>query len=338
MKHKSDDYKLNAVDYYLTEDKSQKEVCKIFKCSPRSLMRWVNQYNKDGEIKKYNKKSVAYKINKNQVEYALEEIKKNKTITMNDLLSKIKNKYPSFDLSTRHLSRVVKDNNITLKITRIRHEPNKRFGKDIDINSKIKDFYEEVKKYKLEDIICIDETSIKSLQKRNHCYSELGKRCVIKTQSQEVFKKYTGIFAISVDGVVEWDLYEKGGINTDRLIEFLEKNITSKLRNKLIILDNASSHRNERIKELVNKHNNILYTVPYQHFTNSIENYFSMLKSRLQKLDGLTHTKLKENIENIISKIPKEKYINIFKGAYERPEKYVEKNKTRKWKLKNYKE
>ena len=72
---------------------------------------------------------------------------------MNDLLSKIKNKYPSFDLSTRHLSRVVKDNNITLKITRIRHEPNKRFGKDIDVNSKIKDFYEEVKKYKLEDII-----------------------------------------------------------------------------------------------------------------------------------------------------------------------------------------
>ena len=81
-------------------------------------------------------------------------------------------------------------------------------------------------------------------------------------QSQEVFKKYTGIFAISVDCVVEWDLYEKGGINTDRLIEFLERNIT-KLRNKLIILGNASSHRNERIKKLVNKHNNNLYSVPY---------------------------------------------------------------------------
>jgi transposase len=52
MKHKSRDCKLNAVDYYLTEDKSQQEVCKIFKCSPRSLMRWVNLYNKDGEIKK----------------------------------------------------------------------------------------------------------------------------------------------------------------------------------------------------------------------------------------------------------------------------------------------
>ena len=193
-----------------------------------------------------------------------------------------------------------------------------------------------MKKYKIEDIICIDETSIKSLQKRNRCYSNKGKRCVIKTQSQEIFKKYTGVFAISVNGVVNWDLYEKGGINTDRLIEFLEHNITSKLRNKLIILDNASAHRNERIKALVNKHNNLLYTVPYQHFTNSIENYFSMLKSRLQKLDGLKYENLKENIQKVISEIPKEKYENIFKGAYERPEKYVPKNKTRKIK-KNYK-
>ena len=82
-------------------------------------------------------------------------------------------------------------------------------------------------------------------------------------------------------------------------------------------MDNASAHRNERIKELVNKHNNLLYTVPYQHFTNSIENYFSMLKSRLQKLNGLKYGNLKENIQKVISEIPKEKYENIFKGAYE---------------------
>jgi len=335
MSRKSYDYKLTAVQYYLVEDKTQEEVCKIFKCSRRSLMRWVERYKKDGNVDIHYRKPVAYKVKKEYIDFLLQELKKNKTITIEDLLYLLKNKYPDVDLNKSHINRIIKDNNITLKITRIRHEPVKRFGKDIDINANIKKFYEEIKKYKIKDIICIDETSIKSLQKRHHCYSEKGKRCVIKTQSQEVFKKYTGIFAISVDGVIEWDLYEKGGINTDRLIEFLEKNITSKLRNKLIILDNASSHRNERIKELVNKHNNILYAVPYQHFTNSIENYFSMLKSRLQKLDGLTHIKLKENIENVISKIPKEKYRNIFKGAYERPEKYIPKNKTRKVK-KNY--
>ena len=332
---KSTDYKLTAVQHYLVEDISQEEVCKIFKCSRRSLMRWVNQYEIDGNVDINYRKPVAYKVRKEHVDFLLQELKKNRTITMEDLLYLLKNKYPDVSLNKSHINRIVKDNNITLKITRIRHEPVKRFGKDININSKIKEFYEEINRYKMEDIICIDETSVKSLQKRHHCYSEKGKRCVIKTHSQEVFKKYTGIFAISVNGVEGWELYEKSGINTDRLIEFLEKHITEKYKNKLIILDNASSHRNQRIKDLVNKNNNILYAVPYQHFTNSIENYFSMLKSRLQKLDGLTHAKLKENIEHVISNIPKDKYRNIFKGAYERPEKYVSKNKTRKVK-KNY--
>lgn len=37
MSHqKSIDYKETAVQYYLVEDMTQKEVCKIFKCSPRS--------------------------------------------------------------------------------------------------------------------------------------------------------------------------------------------------------------------------------------------------------------------------------------------------------------
>jgi transposase len=333
---KSSDYKETAVQYYLVEDKTQEEVCKIFKCSRRSLMRWVEKYKKDGKIAGYERTPKAYEVRKEHVEFLLQEIKKNKTITIEDLLYLLKNKYPNLDLNKSHISRIIHDNNITLKMTRIRHEPVKRFGKDIDINKSIKEFYDEVKKYKIEDIICIDETSVKSLQKRNHCYSEKGKRCVIKTQSQEVFKKYTGIFAISVNGVVGWDLYEKSGINADRMVEFLEANITNKFKNKLIILDNASSHRNPKVKEVINKDNHLLYAVPYQHFTNSIENYFSMLKSRLQKLDGLTHAELKENIINTITNIPKDKYRNIIKGAYERPEKYVSnKNKTRKIK-KNY--
>jgi transposase len=320
-KHKSEDYKLSAVEYYLVGDKSQIEVCEIFKCSPRSLMRWVEKYEKDGEIKRENRKPVAYKVHKEHVKFLLDEINKNKTITMTELKHKLKDKF-KIELSRFHINRIVNDNNITLKITRIRHEPEKRFGKEININQKLKEFY--------------DETSISGLQKRHQCYSELGKRCVIKTQSQEVFKKYTGIFAISYSGVLGWELYEKGGIDSDRLYEFLEKYITKKYKNKLIILDNASSHRNEKIKELLNKHNKLLYSVPYQHFTNSIENYFSMMKSRLQKLDGLTHKELKNNIEKVIKDIPKEKYENIIKGTYNRTKKYSKKPSNRRKTLKNY--
>jgi len=59
------------VQYYLVEDKSQEEVCKIFKCSPRSLMRWVEKYKniiKDAyeRTKKYlSKKNNTRKIKKN---------------------------------------------------------------------------------------------------------------------------------------------------------------------------------------------------------------------------------------------------------------------------------
>ena len=335
-KHKSEDYKKSAVEYYLVGDKSQLEVCEIFKCSARSLMRWVEKYEKEGEIKRQNRKPVAYKVRKEHVKFLLDEITKNKTITMSELMLKLKEKF-NVSLSRFHINRIINDNNITLKITRIRHEPVKRFGKDIDINKKLDEFYEEIKQYKLEDIICIDETSIGSLQKRKHCYNKLGKRCIIKTSSQEVFKKYTGIFSISTEGVLGWDLYNKGGIDSNRLYDFLQEHITTKFKNKLIILDNASSHRNAKIKELVNKHNNLLYSVPYQHFTNSIENFFSMLKSRLQKLEGLKYEELKKNIAKVVREIPKEKYKNIIRGTYKRPIGFIRKPSNRKRKLKNYK-
>ena len=39
--HKSYDYKLSTVKYYLYNSKNQAQYCKIFGCSERSLMRWV---------------------------------------------------------------------------------------------------------------------------------------------------------------------------------------------------------------------------------------------------------------------------------------------------------
>jgi hypothetical protein len=78
--HKSTDYKLTAVNYYLVEDKTQEEVCKIFKCSARSLMRWVEQYKKEGNVDIHYRDQVAYKVKREHVRFLLDEIKKNKTL------------------------------------------------------------------------------------------------------------------------------------------------------------------------------------------------------------------------------------------------------------------
>lgn len=55
------------------------------------------------------------------------------------------------------------------------------------ILNEIKEFYEKIKKYNIDVIICIDETNINALQKRHHCYNDIGKRCIIK----HIHKKYS---------------------------------------------------------------------------------------------------------------------------------------------------
>ena len=57
----------------------------------------------------------------------------------------------------------------------------------------------------------------------------------------------------------------------------------------------------------------------------------------INKGAGLTHTELKVNISNIIKDIPITKYVNIFKGAYNRSKTYVKKTVTRKRIPKMYK-
>ena len=151
----------------------------------------------------------------------------------------------------------------------------------------------------------------------------------MKTESQEVFKKYTGIFAISSKGVIGYEVYKKGGINSNRMIDFINKFINGEYKNKLIILDNASCHRNKLVKDVIKKDNNLLYTVPYQHYTNAIEGYFNVLKSRLQKKKGLTYYELVKNVKDVLDEIPIHIYKNLIKGAYDRNEKYVKRTLTK---------
>ena len=134
-------------------------------------MRWTKRYEQENEIKRHNRKPISYKVKKKHIKFILEELKNNKTITIEDLLTKLSNKYSKLNITRRHISRIIKENYISLKLTKNRHEPIKRFGKDININEKIKDFYNEIKNYNIDDIICIDETCINSLQLRHYCYN-----------------------------------------------------------------------------------------------------------------------------------------------------------------------
>ena len=100
-------------------------------------------------------------------------------------------------------------------------------------------------------IISIDETSIKPQMLKEYSRCGLGKRCVIKTEDNKFFTKYTLLVAISNKKCIGWKLYKKGAVNKERFIEFLTDNILSKYKKRLLVFDNASCHRNDDVRNAV---------------------------------------------------------------------------------------
>jgi transposase len=341
-KHKSEDYKLSAVKYYLKNDVSLDDVCKIFDCPKQSLYRWIERYKELEEIKRLSRKPISYKITKEQVKYAIQKLKENEQITMEELHKIVKKKYKDFDITPQHLGQVIRDNNITRKRTRHEHYPKERYGKPTDIKKELKTFYKEVDKYSLNKIICLDETSIQPAILPIFSKCTLGKRCVVKTDDNYVFRKFTLLCAISNSKCVGATLYKEGGMTKERFVEFLEANIFNKYKNHLIILDNAGSHNNEYVKQaIINSGNQYLFSLPYTPRCNVIENWFNQLKHYL-KLNKkvLKYDELVVEIKNAIKQVKKQNYKNYFENAYNKDvyKDYIKKDSTLKRTPKNYKD
>jgi len=276
------------------------------------------------------------------VKNVLEILKQNEQLTMNELVIDMKKKYPTFDITPQHLGQVIRDNNKTRKRTRHEHFPKERYEKPIEKQTELNKFYSRVKQFPMNKIICLDETSLGSALKPTYSRCELGRRCVIKTSNQFVFRKFTLLVAISNSKCVGKELYEKGGMTKERLLDFLEKYVFSKYKDHLIILDNAGSHNNNLIKNAITKSgNHYLFAVPYTPSSNSpIEIYFNQIKTYLKKNRNVENfQQLEKNVENVIDKVKPENYKNYFEYSYNLKEGYELKKKpsTRRRKLKNYK-
>ena len=171
MTHKSEDYKISAVKYYLKNKDNIRKTCKIFDCKKSTLQRWIQRYKTSKNITRINRKPISYKITKPQVNAALDLLKQNEQLTMNELLIDMKNKYPTFDITPQHLGQIIRDNNKTRKRTRHEHFPKERYKKPIDKQAELDKFYSKVKQFPINKIICLDETSVGSALKPTYCIS-----------------------------------------------------------------------------------------------------------------------------------------------------------------------
>ena len=191
MKHKTQDYKITAVKYYLQNNDSLDDVCNIFDCKKSSLRRWILKYKKNKHLERLNRPSMSYKITKEQVKYAISLLKQNEQITMTELRKLLIDKYPSFDITSQHLGKVLRDNNKTRKRTKHQHFPATRYGVEVNKQQELDKFFNEVSKYPIDKNICLDESSIEPAMMLEYSRCQLGKKCVVKTDDNYVFRKFT---------------------------------------------------------------------------------------------------------------------------------------------------
>jgi len=339
MKQFIPDLKLKAVEYY-HQIKNYVRVCQVFGCSERSLERWVTHYDKYKNVNRKTRKQGSYKLEKQHIQFIKETLRKHNDIQMNFLHELLKVQFPKLEITRQYLSDIIRDNNITRKRATFKHFPKTYRGNIRNEKEELNDFFDVINKFKLEDIISIDETSVSTSLTHKYCRAFLGDRCVKKTTNNEVFKKYSLVVAINNKKCIATELYEKGAVNSERFNDFLQK-ICNKVKGKLFVLDNGQIHKKDSTKQIIKDSGNFLvYTCPYHPRLNSIELFFNQMKHYIKLDKPHTFTALDESVKTSINKIKSNNYENYFNYAYNKSyykDKRKDKKYTRRRTLKVYK-
>ena len=195
----------------------------------------------------------------------------------------------------------------------------------------------QAREYDLDKIICLDETAIYANLHPSYARCDIGKRCYIKSDDNKVFTHYSLLVAITNKKTIGWTIYEKGAVNAERLVEFINEFIKGKYEDNLVIMDNAMFHKSPEVKKAVaESKNTIQYTVPYYPRSNPIEQYFSQMKHYLKKESPVSFADIKKVVGKSIAKVKEQNYNNYFLHAF-RSETLLKTRKTRRRTPKVYK-
>jgi transposase len=274
------------------------------------------------DIKKYKnidrkqRKLGSYKVKKEHIEFIKKLLKQQNDIQLDTLHKQLLKNYKNIKISRQYISDIIRDNNITRKRATFQHFPKTYRGKERDEKIELKAFFDIIKKYKIDNIISIDETSISTSLTHNYCREKLGDRCIKKTNNNEIFKKYSLIVAIDNKKCINYEIYDNGSVNAERFNKFL-KDICNNVKNKLFVLDNGQIHKKEETKQIIKESGNYLvYTCHYHPRLNAIEQFFNQMKHYIKLEKPNNYIELKESIKKSINKIKEKHYNNYFIYAY----------------------
>jgi transposase len=162
-------------------------------------------------------------------------------------------------------------------------------------------------------LIFIDETWAKTNMTRLRGRALRGQRLIDRSPHGH-WKTSTLIAALGIEGVRCSTLVD-GAVNADVFEAFAEQVLVPALRpGDVVVLDNLSSHKRARTRELIEAAGaELVFLPPYSPDLNPIEMVFSKIKQRLRSLACRTVEKLWSSMQSVLDEVTASDATNCFR-------------------------
>jgi len=162
-------------------------------------------------------------------------------------------------------------------------------------------------------LIFIDETWAKTNMTRLRGRSPLGERLVAKVP-QGHWKTTTLIAALDASGL-RCSTVVDGAVNSDVFEAFVQQVLCPQLRSgDVVVLDNLSSHKRKRTRELIESAGaQLLFLPPYSPDLNPIELVFSKVKQLLRSLACRTREALWNLMQSVLDRVTASDALHCFR-------------------------
>jgi len=167
----------------------------------------------------------------------------------------------------------------------------------------------------VQDIVFIDESGFNTKMTRLYGWGQKSKRLKCKAPNGH-WKTMTFIAGLRHDRIdAPWVL--DGAINGDAFCVWLEKCLLQTLKPRdLVIMDNLSSHKVKRVKEILSSvEAKPLYLPPYSPDFNPIEQVFAKLKSLMRKAEKRTFEALWKQLGKLLDKFSPKECMNYLRNS-----------------------
>ena len=154
-------------------------------------------------------------------------------------------------------------------------------------------------------LVFVDEMGSNTFLHSHYAWSKRGERAYCSVPRNRG-KNTTLLASMSVEGMGP-SMAIVGAVDTQAFEAYLEQVLVPYLRpGQVVVMDNLSAHKGERVKELIEGVGcELLYLPPYSPDLNPIEECFSKVKSLLRKAEARTREVLLEAMGGAMSSITK---------------------------------